>query len=125
MWHNNIHIFPNKYAQTRTFTILYTSYTIPITFPLGSVVGANVLISDAADTYRTDYHFWACVLYSFALMFLFLSSCLFHSFFMLPTSKLDVCMLYDLWCLVKCGVWCLVYLGDCDDMDKPSSLRPK
>eukprot|EP01031_Cornospumella_fuschlensis_P025129 gene25128-30346_t len=54
---------------------------------LGSVVGANVLISDAADTYRTDYHFWACVLYSFALMFLFLSSCLFHSFFMLPTTS--------------------------------------
>jgi hypothetical protein len=52
-----------------------------------SVVGANILISDAADVYRTDYHFWACVLYSFALMFLFLSSCLFHSFFMSPTSK--------------------------------------
>ncbi len=53
---------------------------------LGSVIGANILISEAADQY-TNYHFWACVLYSFALMFLFLSSCLFHSFFMLPTSK--------------------------------------
>lgn len=54
---------------------------------LGSVVGANILISATADTYKTDYHFWACVLYSFALMFLFLSSCLFHSFFMSPTSE--------------------------------------
>lgn len=53
---------------------------------LGSVIGANILISEAADQY-TNYHFWGCVLYSFALMFLFLSSCLFHSFFMLPTSK--------------------------------------
>ena len=54
---------------------------------LGSVVGANLLISEAMDQYRTDYHFWACVLYSFSLMFLFLSSCLYHSFFMMPTSK--------------------------------------
>lgn len=54
---------------------------------LGSVVGSVILMSDAADIYKTDYHFWACAMYSFALMFLFLSSCLFHSFFMLPTSK--------------------------------------
>ncbi len=54
---------------------------------LGAVVGANILISDAADVQGTSYHFWACVIYSFALMFLFLSSCLFHSFFMSPTSK--------------------------------------
>ena len=53
-----------------------------------SVVAANVLIADtAADPKFTDYHFWACVLYSFSLMFLFLFSCLFHSFFMLPESK--------------------------------------
>ena len=53
-----------------------------------SVVGSCVLLSRAADeTSYTDYHFWACVLYSFSLMFLFLSSCLFHCFFMLPTSK--------------------------------------
>lgn len=54
---------------------------------LGAVVGANILISDAADVQGSSYHFWACVIYSFALMFLFLSSCLFHSFFMAPTSK--------------------------------------
>lgn len=54
---------------------------------LGSIVGANIMITDALDVYKTSYHFWACVLYSFSVMFLFLSSCLFHSFFMIPTSK--------------------------------------
>lgn len=53
---------------------------------LVSVVAANVLIADAADAKFTDYHFWACVVYSFSLMFLFLSSCLFHSFFMSPNG---------------------------------------
>lgn len=85
---------------------------------LGSVVGANILISATADTYKTDYHFWACVLYSFSLMFLFLSSCLFHSFFMSPTSKyvdvwgdtvvslfsmctIDTAQTYGSWCNTK------------------------
>jgi len=54
---------------------------------LGSMVGANIMITDALEVYKTSYHFWACVLYSFSVMFLFLSSCLFHSFFMIPTSK--------------------------------------
>jgi hypothetical protein len=49
-----------------------------------SVVAANVLISNAADFRTSEYPFWACVIYSFSLMFLFLSSCLFHSFFMSP-----------------------------------------
>lgn len=53
---------------------------------LASIVAANILISEAAMPHRTDYHFWACVLYSFALMFLFLFSTLFHSFFMMPES---------------------------------------
>jgi ABC-type antimicrobial peptide transport system permease subunit len=53
---------------------------------IGAVIGGNLLISEAVDVYKTDFHFWACVLYSFALMFLFLSSCLYHSFFMLPSS---------------------------------------
>lgn len=52
-----------------------------------SVIAANVLVSDAADEKFTDYHFWACVLYSFSLMFLFLFSSLYHSFFMLPETS--------------------------------------
>jgi len=54
---------------------------------IGSIVGANIMITDALEVYKTSYHFWACVLYSCSVMFLFLSSCLFHSFFMIPTSK--------------------------------------
>jgi hypothetical protein len=58
---------------------------------LASVVGANLLLTSAAESKNyTDYHFWACILYSCALMFLFLSSCLFHSFFMMPQSKFAV-----------------------------------
>jgi predicted membrane channel-forming protein YqfA (hemolysin III family) len=57
---------------------------------LGAIVGANILIADTTDIYHTDYHFWAAVIYSFALLFLFLSSCLFHSFFMLPSSKFSL-----------------------------------
>lgn len=69
------------------FEEILNSVTHGIAF-LGSVIGANVLISDTMEVYKDDYHFWACAIYSFALMFLFLSSSLFHSFFMLPTSKL-------------------------------------
>lgn len=61
---------------------------------LGSIVGANIMITDALEVYKTSYHFWACVLYSFSVMFLFLSSCLFHSFFMIPTSKSQLAIIY-------------------------------
>lgn len=44
------------------FEEILNSVTHGLAF-LVSVVGANILISDAADVYRTDYHFWACVLY--------------------------------------------------------------
>ena len=50
-----------------------------------SVVGTIILMSETvANNNRTDYHFWACFLFSFSLMFLFLASTLYHSFFMLP-----------------------------------------
>jgi len=54
---------------------------------IASVIASCVLISAAAAHHLSVYHFWACALYSFSLMFLFLSSCLFHSFFMLPTTS--------------------------------------
>lgn len=62
---------------------------------LFSVVGAILLITQAAESEKySDYHFWAVCLYSFSLMFLFLSSCLFHSFFMMPQSKSTHSFLY-------------------------------
>lgn len=77
----SVHTFGNY-----VFEEILNSVSHGVAF-LGSVVGSVILMSDAADIYKTDYHFWACALYSFALMFLFLSSCLFHSFFMLPTTS--------------------------------------
>lgn len=52
-----------------------------------SIIGTVILMSEAADTYSTDYHFWACLLFSFTLLFLFMCSALFHSFFMLPSAS--------------------------------------
>lgn len=54
-----------------------------------SIICSNLLVSESLSRNGTDYHFWACSIYSFSLIFLFLSSCLYHSFFMLPsTSKI-------------------------------------
>lgn len=56
---------------------------------LFSIVAANILIAEAGKTHRTDYHYWACVVYSFNASLMFLCSTLFHSFFMMPeTSKI-------------------------------------
>ena len=52
-----------------------------------AVIGSFVLVSEANETYATDFHFWACVLYSISLNMLFLFSCLFHSFFMMPRTS--------------------------------------
>jgi uncharacterized membrane protein len=57
---------------------------------LFSMVGAMILMTEAAESYNTDYHFWACLIFSFTLMFLFAVSTLFHSFFMLPRGVLHV-----------------------------------
>ena len=52
-----------------------------------AIIGSFVLVSEANATYATDFHFWACVLYSISLNMLFLFSCLFHSFFMMPRTS--------------------------------------
>ncbi len=67
------------------FEEILNSVTHGIAF-LASIVGAFLLISTSLE-HTSDYHFWSCTLYSFALMFLFLSSTLFHSFFMLPATS--------------------------------------
>ncbi len=68
------------------FEEILNSVTHGIAF-LASIVGAFLLISTSLEHTTDDYHFWSCTLYSFALMFLFLSSTLFHSFFMLPATS--------------------------------------
>lgn len=70
---------------------------------LASIIAANLLITQSVDMdHSTDYHFWACTLYSFALMFLFLSSCLFHSFFMLPSTS-RILQILD-----HVGIYCVI-----------------
>ena len=50
-----------------------------------SLVGAVLLLTEAAQ--KSDYHFWPCLIYSICISFLFLSSTLYHSFFMLPAAS--------------------------------------
>jgi hypothetical protein len=45
---------------------------------------------DGGNEYTTDYHFYACALFSGSLLFLFLASSLFHSFFMLPQGAFHI-----------------------------------
>ena len=52
-----------------------------------SIVGSTVLMNAVVEYEgTTDYHYWACLVYSVSLMFLFLFSTLYHSFFMMPQT---------------------------------------
>lgn len=54
---------------------------------LVSLLGSVLMMSVVSDKSRyPELCFWACALYSYSLMFLFLFSCLFHSFFMMPET---------------------------------------
>lgn len=79
---NNLEIATNG---NYVFEEILNSVSHGVAF-LVSIIGAFLLISTAIER-GTDYHFWACAIYSFSLMFLFLSSSLFHSFFMLPKTS--------------------------------------
>lgn len=60
-----------------------------------SVVGACVLMNASGELgHSTDYHFWACAVYSFSLLYLFLASACYHSSFMLPRAH-DVLQILD------------------------------
>ncbi len=58
---------------------------------IASVVGTILLMSAASAQGTTPYHFWSCMIFSLSLMVLYLSSSLYHSFFMLPPAK-DILM---------------------------------
>ena len=52
-----------------------------------SIVGSTVLMNAVVEYEgSTDYHYWACLVYSVSLMCLFLFSTLYHSFFMMPQT---------------------------------------
>lgn len=52
-----------------------------------SIVGMMLLMSAAAAPGTTPHHFWSCLIFSLCLTILYLSSTLYHSFFMLPYAK--------------------------------------
>lgn len=55
---------------------------------LMSIVGSVVLMNAVLEYENaTPYHYWACLVYSVSLMFLFLFSTLYHSFFMMPMTS--------------------------------------
>lgn len=49
---------------------------------------ASIVLMNAVSEYEgtTNYHYWSCSVYSFSLMFLFLFSTMYHSFFMMPRT---------------------------------------
>eukprot|EP00611_Tribonema_gayanum_P010172 TRINITY_DN2009_c0_g1_i1.p1 TRINITY_DN2009_c0_g1~~TRINITY_DN2009_c0_g1_i1.p1 ORF type:complete len:389 (+),score=133.07 TRINITY_DN2009_c0_g1_i1:108-1169(+) len=49
-----------------------------------SIIGTILLMSEASGPERSPVQFWACAVFSTSLMILYLSSTLFHSFFMIP-----------------------------------------
>lgn len=61
---------------------------------IASVVGTLLLMSAASAPGTTPYHWWSCLLFSLSLMMLYISSSLYHSFFMLPHAK-DVLQILD------------------------------
>ena len=58
---------------------------------IASIVGMMLLMSAATAPGATPYHFWSCLLFSLCLTVLYISSTLYHSFFMLPYAK-DILM---------------------------------
>jgi len=67
---------------------------------VAAAIGAATLLGEAYAT-GSARHIWACAIYSSCLMFLYISSTLYHSFFMLPlTNKIlkicDHCAIYTL-----------------------------
>ena len=51
-----------------------------------SIVGTTLLVTVALEK-GTDFHYWSAILFSISNMFLFLSSTLYHSFFMVPSAS--------------------------------------
>lgn len=57
-----------------------------------SILGSILLMTEASREGKSAEHFYACAVFSFSLMFLYLASTLFHSFFMLPYVSSILCI---------------------------------
>ncbi|CBJ48698.1 Hypothetical inner membrane leucine rich repeat protein [Ectocarpus siliculosus] len=51
---------------------------------VAAIIGAFLLMTEASQEGKSPEHFWGCAIFSASLMFLYLASTLYHSFFMLP-----------------------------------------
>jgi hemolysin III len=61
-----------------------------------SIIGTFVLMNAVVQAdHTTDYHYWASAIYSFSLVYLFLASTLYHSFFMVMPRVRDVLQILD------------------------------
>ncbi len=61
-----------------------------------SIVGSVVLMNSVVETgHTTDYHYWACMVYSVSLVYLFLASTCYHGAFMIPSKLRDVLQVLD------------------------------
>jgi channel protein (hemolysin III family) len=80
------------------FEEILNSLTHAVGF-LATIIGSCLLISEASGPDKSGYHFWGCTLFCWSLMVLYLSSTLFHSFFMIPQMHFilqiaDHCAIY-------------------------------
>ncbi|CAM9933934.1 unnamed protein product [Ascophyllum nodosum] len=57
-----------------------------------AIIGAIILMTEASRPGKSAEHFWGCTIFSISLMFLYLASTLFHSFFMLPYISRIFCV---------------------------------
>lgn len=91
----------------------------------------TLLMTAAAAPGATPYHFWSCLLYSLCLTILYISSTLYHSFFMLPYAKDILQVRFWTRFLSACVRFPLLLLGrgsrerTHDSSTEPNSIPPK
>lgn len=88
-----------KVAGNFVFEEIMNSITHLFAFIFG-ILGTIVLLSEVAG--KSDHHFWACIIFCVSLLVLFLSSTLYHSFFMLPKAS-KILQVAD-----HCGIYLLI-----------------
>ncbi|CAM9797160.1 unnamed protein product [Scytosiphon promiscuus] len=57
-----------------------------------AIVGGFILMTEASLEGKSAEHFWGCAIFSASLLFLYLASTLYHSFFMLPYVSSLLCI---------------------------------
>ena len=82
-------------AGNFVFEEILNATTHGIAFLLSIVAGCVLLNAVEEQGHVTDYHYWACMIYSFSLVYLFAASTLYHSCFMMAARHRDVLQVLD------------------------------